>query len=146
MVPGTRLLALSARTPREGRYLSAHRSIPLGKSDAHGLIAFAAAMVRMAVLQRCAASLRLGRDGAVIGLGNKEGPFILRLGNGLPPGLGFSWGQRREDLLLIALDTLRARHDRDKLRETLHPPQPERMEAVVEARIGNTARTSSHRR
>jgi hypothetical protein len=48
----------------------------------------------------------LGRDRAVIGLGDKESAFVLRLGNGLPPSLGFSRGQSREDLLLVALDTL----------------------------------------
>ena len=42
--------------------------------------------------------------------------------------------------MLVALDTLRTRHDRDELWETPQPGQPERMEAIVEAGGGDHAR------
>jgi hypothetical protein len=51
--------------------------------------------------------LGLGADGAVIGLGDEEGTVALGGGDGVLEGLGR--GQGGEDLLLIALDALRAR-------------------------------------
>src|ERR1700753_123535 len=85
-------------------------------------------------------SARLGPDGAVIGLGDEEGAGALGLGAALSPHLGLARGQRGEDLLLIALDTLRSRHDRDELRETLQPGQPEDVKPLVQAGIRGAAR------
>jgi hypothetical protein len=91
---GNKLVGLLRGCRGEGRHASANGSIPLGKSDG------------CAVGVQHGGSSGLGRDRAVIGLGDKESAFVLRLGNGLPPSLGFSRGQSREDLLLVALDTL----------------------------------------
>ena len=55
-------------------------------------------------------------------------------------GIGLRRGQGGEDLLLVALDALRARHDRDHLRKAFEPAQPERGEAAVEAHIGDALR------
>jgi hypothetical protein len=40
------------------------------------------------------------------------------------PRRGLGWRQRRQDLVLVALDALRARHDGDELRKAFEPGQP----------------------
>ena len=49
----------------------------------------------------------------MVRLGDKEGALALRGSNSPLPGLGLARRERRDDLLLVALDALRSRHDRD---------------------------------
>jgi hypothetical protein len=76
----------------------------------------------------------------VIGLGDEKGPVALGRGDGPLERLGLRRGQRGEDLLPVALDALRARHDRDHLREAFESGQLKRGEAAVEAGIGDAFR------
>ena len=76
----------------------------------------------------------------MIGLGNEEGAIALGLGDGLPERFGLRRAQSREDLVLVAFDTLRSRNHRNELWKTLQLGQSEPVEALVKARISATLR------
>ena len=76
----------------------------------------------------------------MVGLCDEEGAVALGRRDVPMPCCGLGRRERGEDLLLVALDALRSRHDRDQLWKAFEPGQPEFREAPVKAGVSNAVR------